>query len=74
MTWDVVVSTYHKKYIESIGIPQNIEAYIQIRVLKKTLETVSFERRRGSGTDEGEEVDTEKAVARMEVQELRNIQ
>ena len=74
MTRYGVVLTYHKKYMESIGIPQNVEAYIQTWVLKKILEIVSFERRRGSGTDGGGEVDTEKAVARVKVQELRNIQ
>ena len=46
MTWDGIVSTYHKKYTETIGIPYTTEAYIQTRVLKKTLESVSFERRR----------------------------
>ena len=48
MTWVGIVSAYHKKYTEIIGIPYTTEAYIKTRVLKKTLESVSFERRRSS--------------------------
>mgnify|MGYP001611896985 CR=1 FL=1 len=46
MSWDGVVTRYHKKYVKELGIEPNVEAYIQQRVLKKTLEAVSFEARR----------------------------
>ncbi|EQB62136.1 hypothetical protein NAPIS_ORF00285 [Vairimorpha apis BRL 01] len=47
MTWDGVVTTYHKRYIKELGIQPSLEAYIQSVVLKKTLESISLERRRG---------------------------
>ena len=46
MTWDGLVTKYHKKYIKELDITNNIEAYIQSKVLKKTLESISFEHRR----------------------------
>lgn len=46
MTWNSEVSTYYKNYMKSIEINQDIETYIQAQVVKKTLETVSLERRR----------------------------
>ena len=53
MTWDGMASTYHKKILETIGILQNIKSYIQSRMLKKTLESISFEQRRGYGEGDG---------------------
>ena len=47
MTWYGIVTNYHRKYIKQLEITPTIEAYIQSRVLKKTLETISFEHRRG---------------------------
>ena len=47
MTWDGVVTTYHKNYLRELGISDAIEAYIQSIVLKKTLESLSFNSRRG---------------------------
>lgn len=41
-----MVTKYHKKYLQQLQISQNIEAYVQSRVLNKTLETLSFEQRR----------------------------
>ena len=43
MTWEGLVTKYHKKHSNEIGLQPKVEAYIQI-VLKKTLESVSFER------------------------------
>ncbi|TBU20382.1 hypothetical protein CWI38_0079p0030 [Hamiltosporidium tvaerminnensis] len=40
MTWDGIVTN-------TIKIPMNVEAYIRSIVLKKTVETISFDRRRG---------------------------
>ncbi|KAM0678288.1 hypothetical protein BDAP_001001 [Binucleata daphniae] len=47
MTWDGLVTRFHKKNVKEIGIEPKTEAYIQLLVLQKTLESLSFERRRG---------------------------
>ncbi|TBU12308.1 reverse transcriptase [Hamiltosporidium tvaerminnensis] len=47
MTWDGIVTKYHNTYVKRLQIPMNVEAYIQSIVLKKTVETISFDRRRG---------------------------
>ncbi|TBU06026.1 hypothetical protein CWI38_2657p0020, partial [Hamiltosporidium tvaerminnensis] len=47
ITWDGIVTKYHKTYLKRLQIPMNVEAYIQSIVLKKTVETISFDRRRG---------------------------
>ncbi|KAL4713384.1 hypothetical protein ACJJTC_016852 [Scirpophaga incertulas] len=53
ITWDGLVTKYHKKYRKEIGIQPKTEAYIQSLVLKKTLECISLERRRGLEEDDG---------------------
>ena len=55
MTWDGLVTKYHKKHSSEIGIIPKVEAYIQFLVLKKTLESLSFERRRGIEEEDGHE-------------------
>jgi hypothetical protein len=57
MTWDGVVTNFHGRHQNDIGITPTIEAYIQSRVLKTTLEAISSKKRRGlpdgySGDDE----------------------
>ncbi|KAK1348396.1 hypothetical protein LUQ84_002400 [Hamiltosporidium tvaerminnensis] len=47
MTWDGIVTKYHKSHIKRLEIPMNVEAYIQSIVLKETVETISFDRLRG---------------------------
>ncbi|TBU13544.1 hypothetical protein CWI38_0400p0050 [Hamiltosporidium tvaerminnensis] len=47
MTWDGIVTKYHKSHLKRLEIPMNVEAYIQSIVLKKTVETIFFDRRRG---------------------------
>ena len=47
MTWEGLVTKYHKKHRNEIGISLKTEAYIQSLVLKKTFESISFDRRRG---------------------------
>ncbi|TBU01882.1 hypothetical protein CWI37_0607p0010, partial [Hamiltosporidium tvaerminnensis] len=47
MTWDGIVTKYHKSHLKRLEIPMNVEAYIQSIVLKKTVETISFDRRTG---------------------------
>ena len=42
MTWDGLVTKYHKKYIKELDITNNIKAYIQSKVLKKTLKRISL--------------------------------
>ncbi|TBU20350.1 hypothetical protein CWI38_0086p0070 [Hamiltosporidium tvaerminnensis] len=41
-----IVTKYHKPSVKKPKIPHNVEAYIQSIVLKKTVETISFDRRR----------------------------
>ena len=53
MTWDGIVTKYHNRYAKMLGITPNIHAYIQSQILQKTLECVSFDRRRGE-EDAGE--------------------
>ncbi len=57
MTWDGIVTKYHSAYSKEIGLTTRVQAYIQYIVLKKTLESISFDYRRGSedlitGSDE----------------------
>ena len=40
MTWVGLVTKYHKKHRNEIGLPAKIEAYIQSLVLKKTFERI----------------------------------
>ena len=53
MTWEGLVTKYHKKHRNEIGISLKTEAYIQSLVLKKTLESISFDRRRGIEEEDG---------------------
>lgn len=53
MTWEGLVTKYHKKHRNEIGIQPKTEAYIQSLVLKKTFESISFERRRGLEEEDG---------------------
>ncbi|KAF7680935.1 hypothetical protein TCON_2444 [Astathelohania contejeani] len=43
ITWDGVVTKYHRNYLKELNITPTIEAYIQSTVLKKTLEIISLE-------------------------------
>ncbi|TBU11702.1 hypothetical protein CWI38_1075p0020 [Hamiltosporidium tvaerminnensis] len=47
MTWDGIVTKYHKSHLKRLEILMNVEAQIQSIVPKKTVETISFVRRRG---------------------------
>ena len=46
ITWDGVVTKYHKQHIKDLEISKNAQAYIQTKIIKKTLESISFEYRR----------------------------
>jgi hypothetical protein len=48
LTWDGIVTRFHKNYSKEIGLTTKIEAYIQYITLKKTLESISYDYRRGS--------------------------
>ncbi|KAF9762135.1 hypothetical protein NGRA_2190 [Nosema granulosis] len=65
MGWDGMVTGYHKKHIQELGIQPTWEAYIQSIVLKKTLESVSLERRRGLDQDEAGEEKVERSVEKL---------
>ncbi|TBT97077.1 hypothetical protein CWI36_3154p0010, partial [Hamiltosporidium magnivora] len=47
MTWDGIVTKYNKSHLKRLEIHMNVKAYIQSIVLKKTVETISFDRQRG---------------------------
>ncbi len=61
LTWDGIVTTYHKKYEKELGITRNISAYIQSVVIKKTLQGITFNLRRGE-----EEITDQETIIRME--------
>ena len=46
ITWDGIVTKFHKSYAKEIGLTNKIESYIQFIVLKKTLESISYSYRR----------------------------
>ena len=48
LTWDDIAPKFHEKYVKEIGLMPKVQAYIQYITLKKTLEGISFEYRRGS--------------------------
>ncbi|KAI4292148.1 hypothetical protein PAPHI01_1422 [Pancytospora philotis] len=47
LTWDGAVTKCHEKYLRELGVPDNVEAYIQSRALRRTLESVPLKPRRG---------------------------
>ncbi|KAF7677264.1 hypothetical protein TCON_2648 [Astathelohania contejeani] len=46
LIWEGVVTKYHRSYLKELGITPQIEAYIQLIVLKKTLESIYLEHQR----------------------------
>jgi hypothetical protein len=66
MTWDGVVMNFHRRHRNNLGITPTIEAYIQSRVLKATLEAIiSTEKRRGILDRYSKDDETHKAVERL---------
>ena len=63
MTWEGLVTNYHRKHSKEIGIQPKVEAYIQSIVLKKTFESISLGYRRGLEEDDDHE-DVEEMVKR----------
>ncbi|TBU08598.1 hypothetical protein CWI39_0161p0030 [Hamiltosporidium magnivora] len=61
MTWVGIVAKYHISHLKRPEIPMNVEAYIQSIVLKKTVETISLDRRRGNESGKNAEESRERA-------------
>ena len=55
LTWDGIVTKFHKSHSKEIGLTKKIDSYIQFIVLKKTLENILFEYRR-DGEDTNQEI------------------
>ncbi|KAM0677690.1 hypothetical protein BDAP_001592 [Binucleata daphniae] len=51
MIWEGIVTKCHKKYSREIGIQPKTQAYIQSLVLRMTLESLFFDKRRGLEED-----------------------
>ena len=65
LTWDGVVTKCHRSYVRLLGLPPNIESYIQTRVLKRTLETVSVDMRRSVYDGTADAGRLEKAIGKI---------
>ncbi len=48
LTWDGIITKFHKTYTKEIGLTTKIQSYIQFIVLKKNLESISYDYRRNS--------------------------
>ena len=64
MTLERIVTTFHKQYRNVLNIDSRTQAYVQARVLKMTLESLSMEARRGKYITESEQ----------EVNEIENLE
>ena len=71
MTWDGIVTKTHKYYLKELEIQPNIEAYMQSIVIKKTLESISFDYRRGEDTIEQIAESSEKVVDTVSVENVK---
>ncbi|KAF7679700.1 hypothetical protein TCON_2500 [Astathelohania contejeani] len=47
ITWDGVVTKYHRNYLKELTLNLTVEAYILSIVLKKTLKNIAFKYRKG---------------------------
>ena len=61
---DGMVTKFHRQYCKMLEIPNETEAYIQTITLKKTLELISLDRRRGI-EEEDKEFEVGKSVESM---------
>ena len=50
MTWDEIATKTHKYHLKELEIGNIIEAYMQSLAIKKTLESISLDHRRGEET------------------------
>ena len=74
MTWDGVVTNFHKKYIQELDIQPSLEAYIQSVVLKKTLVSISLDRRRGLDQYDAGEEEVERGVEKLVNSSVEGVQ
>jgi hypothetical protein len=65
MTWDGVVTSFHRRRQNDLGITPTTEECIQSRVLKTTPEVISFEKMRGMLDGYSREDETHNAVERL---------
>ena len=66
LKWDGIVTKIHKSYAKEIGVTTKIESYIQYTVLKKTLESISFDYRRDGEENHQGNQDSESWRQRLE--------
>ncbi len=66
VTWDVIVTKFHKSYVKGFGLKPKIESSIQFIVLKKTLESISFSYRR-DGDETTQEILAVSAWSRVRI-------
>ena len=65
MTWGGVATIHHRRYVTEIVMPINVKTYAQSLVLKKTLESISLDRRRDNAEDEAAAGVVDEAVMRL---------
>ena len=46
ITWDGIVTTFHKNYCMQLGVDDSILPHMQFKAIKMTLESMSFDYRR----------------------------
>ena len=52
ITWGGISTIYNKRFCEEINVTDRVFAYIQTIALKKTMESISLDFRRRSGSEE----------------------
>ena len=63
VTWDEIVTTYYIRHSRVLDVGDNIQSYMQSRVLKMTLETITLTSRQN-----GIEVDLQTLEGKAQVQ------
>ena len=53
ITWDGIVTTFHKNYCMQLGVDDSILPHMQFKAIKMTLESMSFDHCRRIQTNEG---------------------
>ncbi|KAM0685182.1 hypothetical protein COBT_003609 [Conglomerata obtusa] len=72
ITWDGLVTKFHKQYCILLEIPAETAAYTQTIALKKTLELIFFDWRKEKN-EEDKESEVEKSVESIMMIRLRDI-
>ena len=65
MAWDGIVTKHHRRHVEALGLSPHAEAYIQALTVKKTLESISYDHRRGIHERGDGEKGAERAIERL---------